>query len=377
MSKPLYERFPEIEGLRAYLAVWVFLGHGLLQAGFLAGNPLVRLLLHGGDAVHLFVVVSGFVITHLLLGKQESYPAYIIRRFFRIYPVYVVSCVIGYFAIGTYAEMMQEVAWYNMTGWPEYQAAVAAMSQGAQQNFWSHFALHAVMLHGLVPNEVLPYAPMVFLPAAWSISLEWQFYLIAPFIILAIGRVKEIFVLLASFGLIYVAYRCNQLGTYPAESSLIMASGFFALGILCRVAYSQLSRYTVNPLLASATVAFLALFFIKESFLVIAIWATFYSYLLWGKQDRILGPLVTRLMTARPIMLVGAASYSLYLVHRPIQIWLGKLAIAYNPNITHLEMLGVAWGAVLVVIPLSLLLYFGLERPGISLGKKLAARFKA
>ena len=77
------ERFAPIEGLRAWLAWGVFFGHIVLFAG------LSRLGIPRGagevasDCVQVFIIVSGFVITHLLLAQQESYASYIARRFFR------------------------------------------------------------------------------------------------------------------------------------------------------------------------------------------------------------------------------------------------------------------------------------------------------
>src|SRR5438270_6252769 len=85
------ERFAPIEGLRAWLAWGVFFGHIALFAG------LSRIGIPSGaadlasDCVQIFIIVSGFVITHLLLAQQEGYPSYIARRFFRLFPAFVVS----------------------------------------------------------------------------------------------------------------------------------------------------------------------------------------------------------------------------------------------------------------------------------------------
>lgn len=49
-------------------------------------------------------------------------------------------------------------------------------------NLPSNTLLHIPMLHGVVPEFVIPSAPLAFLKPAWSISLEWQFYLLAPLV---------------------------------------------------------------------------------------------------------------------------------------------------------------------------------------------------
>jgi peptidoglycan/LPS O-acetylase OafA/YrhL len=38
------------------------------------------------------------------------------------------------------------------------------------------------MLHGAVPDVLVRNAPSAFLIPAWSVSLEWQFYLVAPLV---------------------------------------------------------------------------------------------------------------------------------------------------------------------------------------------------
>ena len=45
---------------------------------------------HGALAVNCFMIISGFVIFMLLDQKKEHYGFFILRRFFRIFPVYPV-----------------------------------------------------------------------------------------------------------------------------------------------------------------------------------------------------------------------------------------------------------------------------------------------
>ncbi|MEK8109623.1 acyltransferase [Micromonospora sp. M12] len=78
-------RFPALDGLRAVAAIMVFAFH--------YGGPSWKWLT-GWIGVHLFFVLSGFLITTLLLREEHRYGrvslrAFYLRRFFRIMPVYL------------------------------------------------------------------------------------------------------------------------------------------------------------------------------------------------------------------------------------------------------------------------------------------------
>jgi len=94
-------RFTSIESLRAWMAYWVVLGHAPYLAGISAEGggvfmPLtLRLFNRGNAAVNVLIIVSGFVITHLLLSRKEYYLPYVTRRWFRIFPIFFVSLLIA------------------------------------------------------------------------------------------------------------------------------------------------------------------------------------------------------------------------------------------------------------------------------------------
>jgi len=79
------KHFRSIDGLRAWLAWTVVLCHVTLHTGADRKWPLIeKLETSSVHAVCIFIIISGFVITHLLLEKQEDYLPYITRRFLRI-----------------------------------------------------------------------------------------------------------------------------------------------------------------------------------------------------------------------------------------------------------------------------------------------------
>ncbi|WP_428492251.1 acyltransferase family protein [Rhodopila sp.] len=86
---------PSLDGLRAISISIVLLAH------FVSGK-----IFPGGLGVYIFFVISGFLITRLLLAEQDatrtvSLKAFYVRRICRLYPVIIVfSCVVTLMDIG-------------------------------------------------------------------------------------------------------------------------------------------------------------------------------------------------------------------------------------------------------------------------------------
>lgn len=366
--------FDEIVGLRIVLALWVAVGHGLQLSGFVVANNLITaVLLNAHSAVVVFMIISGFVITNLLMVKRESYPRYVTRRFFRLYPAYVLCCILGYFMVGYWLDVVQAAPWQDAEGWGAYSQSIYELDYEARENFWPHALLHAGMFHGVVPDEIINRAAMVFLPAAWSISLEWQFYLVAPFVLAALRSTRLTILVLLLSAAAYVAYQVGLLGNYDIKSSLAVATPAFFVGIVSRLGYQKLKEATfVSPLVASALVIFVGLTMLDKP-LPYLVWGVFFSYLLWSDRAPVTGRFFKQLFTSKVASLLGEASYSLYLVHRPVQVALGFCAISFF-TLDQWTMFAVQMAAVAIAMPISVAMYFYIEKPGMNLGKSIANR---
>jgi len=90
-------RLPCVDGWRALSICLVLGAHSLAMTGFPGDNPLVScfpLLVDGNLGVRFFFVISGFLITYLLIEEQArngdiSLTKFCIRRALRILPVYL------------------------------------------------------------------------------------------------------------------------------------------------------------------------------------------------------------------------------------------------------------------------------------------------
>ena len=110
-----------------------------------------------GGMVMLFFVLSGFCI-HLPVAKKKHLPnwkAYALRRFFRIYPPYLVTLVSCFL-----------VAWLLRTSWQPSEQKLYGASAALLQNWF--YAGGQVGMN----------------PSLWSIPVEVEFYLVYPLLLL-------------------------------------------------------------------------------------------------------------------------------------------------------------------------------------------------
>lgn len=382
-------RFGCLEGLRMWMAWWVVSLHALHLAGMTAfeSRPVhlaYRAFNHGHSAVDVFIILSGFVITHLLRVKKESYGAYIVRRFFRLFPLLAVAVLAVLCMPRFYREAFVETPWAYR---PEMRIE---RLESTEEHFAEHLALKLSMLHGVVPEEVLPYSTSSILSPAWSISLEWQFYLVAPLILLMVTRSLWAGVTFAVGALILSSF-VNHLDAYHWQypAFLPLELPLFLLGIGTRLffetSFSQkVCARSLALLVTSLTVLFLALTLsgVMKFPLGVFIFLVFLPILL-SETGRLVGAprLVDSARKAlfenKQIELLGRWSYSTYLIHTPVfvaatGIW--KRTFGLDSRGEHLLCLLIAFP---VVAGLSWLTYRWVETPGVHLGRILAKRIAA
>lgn len=364
------KNFNSLEGLRGYMAWWVVIGHAIQLCGAREYLPKIlgSLLLHGSAAVNTFIIVSGFVITHLLLSKAEPYGIYIARRTLRIFPIYVVCLVIALISVSAYEFSFTVGSWVD-----QRDLRIERLAE-TEQGFWTYLALHLVMLHGIVPENILAFSSSTILTPAWSLSLEWQFYLLAPALILFMksSRIALIAVAAVSLGLVAL-FQSGFMGVWRYPSVLPISMHFFLIGILSRLFFTKIAAMPLAlPLLIGVGGALL----LRPLAAELLIWGFFLTAAVLEHRGK-LGflPRAFSLIAANGIVTrLGRSSYSTYLFHIPlfaIVVWAGSaISGVHSQQSTMVSTLI----AMALLVPTSFALYQYVERPFILLGKSLRNR---
>lgn len=366
------QKFKAIESLRGWMAWWVVTGHALQLIGgadlYFPGEIAIWVS-QGKLAVQVFMIVSGFVITHLLVSQGEGYRDYILRRWFRLVPLFVTVTVISVSTRIFYVSSFISNPWAQ-------GAEVRLDRLVLEKEYWlPHLLAHLSLLHGLIPNEVLEYAGSTFLSPAWSLSLEWQFYLIAPVLLLAMTRLPFAWIAIAAVVVSVPAAR-GLFGHWQYQSFLLIALPFFFGGITSRLLLDRRIPWLAGSLTVLSTLAYIegyGLGQIKLLLVVAAIWFLFFFITARESgvievKSRLLDA-ISWLVALNPVSTaLGRISYSTYLAHIPIfAIVIGSgIMLAGSADRETIVIFTLA--AVALTLPASFAFYRYIEQPGIRLG---------
>jgi peptidoglycan/LPS O-acetylase OafA/YrhL len=359
------------EAFRGLLALWVVIGHTILHSGYeLARLGVFKPLSTPGIAVDCFIMLSGFVIFYLLDNQSVGYREFITRRFFRLAPLYLVVLIVSAWSIDWQLSVLQHYRWQNGT-----TAGDIVLHQNAIREMPAQFAAHLTMLHGLIPDSILPSSQYAIVGQAWSISVEWQFYLIAPFLFALVLRGK--WRTLSCVLLLLCAVRAFN---YSGAGFAVNQAGYFLVGILSYYLWKRVcSTAVARPDLigTGSVIAMVLAYLLVPNSLSLVIWAAMMGVAFSESAQRRQGMFAKagQILCSGPLQFLGRISYSMYMTHMvALYAWSAVLPDVL-PNMDEPQFLVLNVVAVVVtVIPLSALSYRLVEAPGIRLGSRLAGR---
>jgi peptidoglycan/LPS O-acetylase OafA/YrhL len=321
-------RFPMVDGLRAFAALTVLVGHTSFLSGFNGHGELGAIASRLDLGVAVFFVISGFLLYRpFVAARYEARPAprvsrYARRRVLRIVPAY----------------------WLALT--------VLAIWPGLRGDVFGHWPVYYFFLQDLRIEWISGG-----ITAAWSLAVEVQFYLLLPFLALGAARLlrgrplnTQVRGELAALALLAAASVVVRMATFndpaPDTWSHVIAGTFlwFALGMAMAVLSARwhhagparpaaLRLIDRRPLLPWAGAAALILLVANiglptaaPQFYSSGDW--FWSHVLYGLIAVALAlpamlalpaprSLPHRVLTWAPVAWLGLVSYGIFLWHHP------------------------------------------------------------
>jgi peptidoglycan/LPS O-acetylase OafA/YrhL len=334
---------PSLDGLRAISISLVLLAHFVNKA------------IPGGLGVYVFFVISGFLITRLLLAEQAatgtvSLKMFYARRICRLYPVIIVFAA---FVI------LFDIALGRPFNYLEPASALG---------YFANYLGVWFEAHGI--EQQMPFA--VF----WSLSLEEHFYILFPFAFILLKADPIRLVLLVT--LLCIGCLLLRLGEATLHPELLYTQTFYVLsqyrldsigfGVLLALACQTvdgrkvLLRLTQPVFVTIALTVILGCLLIRDpwfretwrySLLGISI-VIVVSAVLFGERYH----LVHRFLNTVVLRWIGRLSYSLYVWHKGVSSFLPI------ESLPHWKQSVVCLFASFVVAPIS---YYAVEQPFLTL----------
>jgi peptidoglycan/LPS O-acetylase OafA/YrhL len=337
-------RVPSLDGLRAVSIALVTFSHLLGTTGFpLAEDALESLNDIGFLGVRTFFVISGYLITNLLISEHAktgriSLRGFYVRRAYRILPAATVLIAF---------------------------VAIVAAAGGFQLH--RHDLLHAVTY-----TMNYHYDRSWELGHLWSLSVEEQFYLLWPLALVVFGRRAIVPVAVTMLALAPVfralAYRYLTDGDSAVDEAFpcvmdAIAAGCLLAGMRTQLDTSRVYRWFTSGPGFLVVLAAIAAAQIRTNYVMLdsVIDVSVKNVALAIVIDRFVrypdGP-AGKVLNWRPVMFVGTLSYSLYLWQEPF----------INP---HVQNATTQWPVnVILAIGCSVASYFLVEKPFLALRKR-------
>ncbi len=352
--------YPALDGLR---------GIAILLVVFLHNFRSMNYFFFGWLGVDLFFVLSGFLITNILLNTLDN-PHFLrnfyIKRVLRIFPLYYLILVICLFILPAIPGLRVDMRYYinnQLWQWTYLQNWLYIF----KKPFGSQMILHT-----------------------WSLAVEEQFYLVWPVTILLIKRPKVLLAIVVCL-LLIVSISRFILWNYHIEDLAYSSLYTFTridgicigcmVAILMRVKPNFLKKYTAIIVLLMAAVNF-GFYFINNQrsftlpYLAFAGYTTFailFGILIHGAVTGE-SKLIQFLLNNRPLKFFGKISYGLYVYHWPVYILLFPLFVSVtSKNINLSQRYFETTSAIIVTIIaifISVLSYHFFEKPFLKLKKR-------
>jgi len=311
---------PALTGVRFFAAFYVVLSHSLpwLAMRFRMPWPARIFLSNGYLAVAMFFLLSGFILAYTYDGQisgSSNRARFWEARFARIYPVYLLSLVLAY--------------WFERGLHIKTQLAVLTMTQA-----W---------------NPLSPETVGAWNYPAWTLSVEAFFYLVFPFVLPFISRRTTVALRWIGIAcLVVIVFGHTPWEGLQNRESLDSAGSLiplpvwrlpeFLLGVVLGLYFLRTDSFRQKPS-RPVTVALAVAGILLALSLPLGKWVSLVIIpcaVLIYELARANNWLAT-ILSARWMVLLGGASYAIYLLQFPVRAWTRTLFQRFPPSLQPLS----------------------------------------
>lgn len=304
---------PDIDGLRGLAVLLVLIFHfdlfSIGKAGFIG--------------VDIFFVISGYLISKIIWSGIDAgtfnFQKFYIRRIRRLAPPLFVTIVLT-FMVGSVVLLPQEFASLAKEG-------VAALIYGSNIYYWQTLNYFGFQVE------------RSFFLHTWSLAVEEQFYLFFPILLFLLNQFfskhRAIPIIVLAIG----SFISNlvMVGIKPEATFYLLPTRAWELlvgSVLAAVEFRLFKSSAIKIAAGIGAICLLLFALIKHNsaipfpgaFALLPVLAA--SMLLFAGSDK--DGVFGRALAFAPLRFVGVISYSLYLVHWPVKVFLALLIFDYS-----------------------------------------------
>lgn len=344
-------RHPEIDGLRGYLAFFVFLHHGHIWYYFIHDGewkkPDSNLFNQFGQtAVVLFFIITAFLFASKLIqarDKEFDWKNYIVSRFYRMFPIYFFSIVIVFVIVAILSDFQIRDSFLNII---------------KSSSDWLFFTISGPTDINAVEDTYLINAGV-----AWTLPYEWMFYFLLPIFALFFKvkkNIKALIIFTLTFIIIVTLNKSSLKNFIP-----------FLGGILCSIVLKEKDRYpflknALSSVIAIVLMALSVYFFNSGKKIIPVLCSTFlFATIVAGNSYfGVLSSLFSRKF--------GQITYSFYLLHGIVLFITFKFITGYSTAVdfSHTKHWLIVAACIFPIVLCSQLCYKYIELPFIKSKKQ-------
>lgn len=365
-----------LDGIKVLLVLMVLTTHFYNYVGgrHVWGVRLIGAL--GPRAVDVFFFLSGFLTIYTYIKKSsiEKQRFYLLKRFFRIYPVYFFAIILAYFS-EPICSLSQKGTLLRYTG--NNIAAYGAVINGKSLAGSNDLFQHLLLIQGMFTDGYRT----TLLGPAWSMPVEWFYYIVMALVFVIVYKTKRSKPVIGK-PLFYVAYALSlimglALFVRTGEDNMqtfIRNLPLFFIGMIVAMFYHRVVSYCEFLISFGVGLLYLLLLspsqnFISAGIIMIAVGLMFLpSNGLAGMIGR-----ATTFLSKKLFCMGCKISYSVYLLHMLIM----PIAFEFSAMIAKLlgfsRVMETIIAAILFVglcVAVASLVYMWVEKPFIKIGNK-------